>query len=54
LEEVVKSRFIMPIDYNPRSDGFVIQFSNDDVRVGFVYDVKDRRTYYHSANFVRK
>ena len=54
LEEVVKSRFIMPIDYNPRSEGFVTQFSNNDVRVGFVYDVKDRRTYYHSAKFVRK
>ncbi|MEH2532716.1 hypothetical protein V1277_000902 [Bradyrhizobium sp. AZCC 1588] len=54
LEEVVKSRFIKPIAYNPRSKGFVIHFSNDDVQVGFVYEVEERRSDYYSAKFVRK
>jgi hypothetical protein len=54
LEEVVKSRFIEPITYNPRSKEFLIDFSNGDVKVQFAYDVKERRSSYHSAKFTRK
>ncbi|MEH2625520.1 hypothetical protein V1292_003575 [Bradyrhizobium sp. AZCC 1719] len=54
LEEVLKSRFSGPVTYNPRSKTFFINFSNDDVRVGFVYEVKERRSDYHYALFARK
>jgi hypothetical protein len=54
LEEVVKSTFIERIEYSPRSKEFFIDFSNDDVQVGFVYEVKERRSAYHYATFARK
>ncbi|MEH2532711.1 hypothetical protein V1277_000907 [Bradyrhizobium sp. AZCC 1588] len=54
LEEVVKSRFVEPIGYSPRSKTFFIDFTNDDVQVGFVYETKERRSSYHYAIFVRK
>ena len=54
LEEVVKSRFIRPITYNPRSKTFFIHFSSADVKVGFVCEVKQRRTDYHNATWARK
>ncbi|MEH2625525.1 hypothetical protein V1292_003580 [Bradyrhizobium sp. AZCC 1719] len=54
LEEVVKSRFVEPIGYSPGSKTFFIDFTNDDVQVGFVYEAKERRSSYHYAVFVRK
>ncbi|MEH2532710.1 hypothetical protein V1277_000908 [Bradyrhizobium sp. AZCC 1588] len=54
LEAVVKSRFIEPITYNPRSKEFLIEFSSGDVKVQFAYDVKERRSSYASAKFTRK
>lgn len=54
LEEVVKSRFAEPIAYHPRSKKFFIDFSNGDVQVGFVYEVKERRSASHYSIFVRK
>ncbi|WP_291848594.1 hypothetical protein [Bradyrhizobium sp.] len=54
LEEVVKSRFIQPITYLPRSKRFLIRFSTADVNVDFAFDVKTRRSSYHAAGFARK
>lgn len=33
---------------------FFIDFSNDDVQVGFVYEVEERKSAYHYATFARK
>ena len=54
LEEVVKSRFIRPITYNPRSKTFFLHFSSPDIEVHFVYEVAQRRSDYHGAKFSRK
>jgi hypothetical protein len=54
LEVVVKSRFIEPIAYDSRSKTFYIDFTNDDVKVGFVYKAEERRSSYHYSTFARK
>jgi len=42
LEVAWQSRFRRPITYNPRAKEYLVVFSSNDVRAGFVYDVREK------------
>ena len=54
LIEASKSRFFRHIGYNPRAKYYVVSFSNEDVRISFVYHVKERRAEGNGAGWTDK
>ena len=54
LEVVWRSRFFQRITYNPRAKEYRIVLSSKDVRVGFAYDARSKRSNTLSAVWVNK
>jgi len=54
LIEASKSRFFQHIGYNPRAKYYIVDFSNEVVRVSFIYDVKERRAESNGAGWTDK
>jgi hypothetical protein len=54
LIEASKSRFFRGIGYNPRSRGYIVDFSNGVVRLGFIYHANERRGESNGAGWVDK
>jgi hypothetical protein len=56
LEIVRSSRFVRSIDHNPRSNNYSIHFSNDQVRVGLIYDASEKKSdpFPYTAGWIEK
>jgi hypothetical protein len=54
FQEAVQTRFIQPITYNPHAKYYLVHFCSDDVKVGFAYSAKDKRSLILSAGWVKK
>ncbi|WP_152535697.1 hypothetical protein [Bradyrhizobium sp. Ai1a-2] len=54
LVEALRSRFALPITYNPRSKTYLVEFSSKDVRVGFAYLAAQRKSETHFALWTNK
>ncbi|CAN7427861.1 hypothetical protein LJR220_003844 [Bradyrhizobium sp. LjRoot220] len=54
LEVVWEARFRQSITYNPRAKEYLIQFSSNDVRVGFSYRALEKKSNRPFAVWVNK
>jgi hypothetical protein len=54
LEEASRSRFFQHIIYYPRAKEYYVRFASSDVKIGFAYLIKERRTKEVTALFVNK
>jgi hypothetical protein len=54
LELVWQSPFLMQITYNPRVKAYYVMFSSKDVKIGFAYYARERKSNTPSAGWVNK